>query len=172
MGADFEARVSDLLRRGASVEWPQFDVAELDQMDAATSETVGLMRRVVHAASPDLGELHAFNASQAARLELVIRATLALRGSTACSHLRKSGPQPAFASLPLHRVDCLRCARTLRKPPGDEDDRCDWCGDRGVEVFTAWGFHLGPIFIGGDACDSCVASLRRLTGRDEEVLDT
>jgi hypothetical protein len=45
-----------------------------------------------------------------------------------CCHLKRGGPQPAVIRLPLRRADCSRCSQTLRKPPANEDDRCDVCG--------------------------------------------
>src|SRR5215203_5038158 len=46
---------------------------------------------------------------------------------TVCLHLRRGGPRPAVARLPLRRVDCERCAQTLSRPPAEDDDRCDVC---------------------------------------------
>jgi hypothetical protein len=76
-----------------------------------------------------------------------------------CVHLRRGGPQPAFVQLPLRRIDCTRCVRTLRRPPPDEADRCDVCGTRGVMTFTPFACHHGPALVTGDACPSCASTL-------------
>ena len=74
---------------------------------------------------------------------------------TYCCHLRRGGPQPVFVRLPLRRADCARCVQTLRRPPRDEDDRCDLCGARGVVTFVPFAVREGPVLIAGDVCLSC-----------------
>ena len=81
-------------------------------------------------------------------------------GCTAfCCHLKRGGPQPAFIRLPLRRGDCGRCVQTLRRPPCDEDDRCDLCGARGVVTFVPFAVRQGPAVIAGDVCRSCATVL-------------
>jgi hypothetical protein len=75
-----------------------------------------------------------------------------------CCHLRRGGPQPALAHLPLRRVDCLRCAGTIRRPPPEDADRCDVCGRHGVTTFTPIVASRGPVTI-GDACSDCARAL-------------
>jgi len=72
-----------------------------------------------------------------------------------CVHLRRGGPRPAFVRLPLRRIECERCVRTLRRPPPDETDRCDVCGARGVVTFVPFAGHHGPSLVVGDACAAC-----------------
>jgi hypothetical protein len=88
----------------------------------------------------------------------VLAATIG-EAHTICSHLRRGGPQIALLRLPLHDLVCRKCSRTLRLPPPDEDDRCDWCGARGVELFTPFTVSHGPILAIGDACDDCATAL-------------
>jgi hypothetical protein len=76
-----------------------------------------------------------------------------------CVHIRRSGPQPAFCQLPLRRVDCGRCVRTLRRPPPDEADRCDVCGARGIVTFVPFAMRQGPALVVGDACSGCAEIL-------------
>jgi hypothetical protein len=76
-----------------------------------------------------------------------------------CPHLRKGGPQPGIARLPLRRVDCTRCSRTLRRPPAADDDACDVCGRREVLTFFPFAMRSGPLLIAGDACAGCAAIL-------------
>jgi len=76
-----------------------------------------------------------------------------------CVHLRRGGPRPAFVQLPLRRIDCERCVRTLRRPPPDESDRCDVCGSRGVVTFVPFAGHHGPVLVMGDACTGCAGIL-------------
>lgn len=78
---------------------------------------------------------------------------------TICCHLRAGGPQPAMARLPLRRLDCRRCAGTLRKPPAGDADRCDWCGDRGVATFVPIVLQCGVFVVAGDACPTCATAL-------------
>ncbi len=77
-----------------------------------------------------------------------------------CPHLRKGGPQPAFARLPLERLDCGRCVRTFRVPPASDNDRCDVCHRRGVLTFVAFAVASGPVLVTGDACPACATVLR------------
>jgi len=77
-----------------------------------------------------------------------------------CVHLRREGPQPAVVSLPLRRVDCRRCAATVRRPPAGDSDRCDVCGQRGVITFVPFVCGSGPLLVLGDACPSCASRLR------------
>jgi hypothetical protein len=79
--------------------------------------------------------------------------------TTVCLHLRRGGPRPAVARLPLHRVDCERCSATLYRPPVGEDDRCDICTARGVTTFVPFAIRLGPALLAGDACPTCVGVL-------------
>ena len=80
----------------------------------------------------------------------------ALLGCTeVCPHLKRGGPQPAFVRLPLHRTDCQRCVQTLRRPPADEDDRCDVCGRPETLTFHPFAVRQGPALIVGDACVAC-----------------
>ena len=72
-----------------------------------------------------------------------------------CPHLRRGGPQPTFVRLPLHRTDCQRCVQTLRRPPADEDDRCDVCGRPETLTFHPFAVRQGPALIVGDACVAC-----------------
>lgn len=76
-----------------------------------------------------------------------------------CVHLRREGPQPAYAQLPLRRLDCRRCVVTRRVPPPDDDDRCDVCGARGIDFFTPFVVASGALLISGDACLTCAAAL-------------
>jgi hypothetical protein len=75
--------------------------------------------------------------------------------TTVCPHLRKGGPQPGIARLPLRRVDCTRCSQTLRRPPAEDDDACDVCGRRGVSLFFPFAMRSGPLLVAGDACAGC-----------------
>jgi hypothetical protein len=72
-----------------------------------------------------------------------------------CPHLRKGGPQPGIARLPLRRVDCTRCSQTLRRPPAEDDDACDVCGRREVLMFFPFAMRSGPLMVAGDACAGC-----------------
>jgi hypothetical protein len=84
----------------------------------------------------------------------------ALLDCTQCPHLRAAkGPVASLCTLPTRRVDCARCARTVRRAPPDEDDRCDVCGSRGNVWFTQFRFALGPIVFCGDVGRCCAKPL-------------
>jgi hypothetical protein len=78
-----------------------------------------------------------------------------------CHHVRNdtAGPQPLLVNLALRRVDCERCSRTIRKPPPDETDRCDWCGSRGHTTFTPTLITSSALVFMGDACETCARAL-------------
>jgi hypothetical protein len=79
--------------------------------------------------------------------------------TTVCLHLRRGGPRPAVARLPLGRVDCDRCCRTLYGSPLGDDDRCDVCTVRGVTTFHPFAVRQGPLLLVGDACPACAGVL-------------
>lgn len=83
----------------------------------------------------------------------------AVEGLPRCLHLRRGGPQPVIARLPVGRVDCQRCARTVRRPAPGSGRRCDWCG---TSSMVAEGqprmVQLGPWLVFGDACPECAAA--------------
>lgn len=97
--------------------------------------------------------------SSVAAEEISARVYAAVAGCDLCHHLRRGSPQPAWARLPLRRLDCNRCAATFRHPPSGEDDVCDWCHRAGVDEFTAVALQVGPLIALGDACDRCAAAL-------------
>jgi len=92
--------------------------------------------------------------------EVDARVLAALAGCQPCHHIRRDGPQPAFAVLALRRLECARCRQTVRRPPPGDDDRCDWCGTPGVVLFTPLALQRGPVVLLGGACDQCAAVLR------------
>lgn len=85
----------------------------------------------------------------------------ALLGCTAavCIHLRRGGPQPAVCRLAMRRADCARCAATIRRPPAEDDDRCDVCERREVVTFVPFAVRQGPSMLVGDACPDCAGVL-------------
>jgi hypothetical protein len=56
---------------------------------------------------------------------------------------------------------------TFRRPPPEDDDRCDVCGEHGVSLFTPIVASRGPVTILGDACPECAGAL--LGGAATEV---
>lgn len=129
-----------------------------DQLHAAATETAELQHRLfamVRALEPGRGWRSPAATDEAASIERTAHAVAAITGCRSCVHLRRGGPQPAVARLALHRVDCRRCLATVRRPPPDEDDRCDWCGRHGVESFTPVSVQLGAALVLGDACPDC-----------------
>jgi hypothetical protein len=88
----------------------------------------------------------------------LLAAVLSCLGSVCC-HLKRGGPQPAFAQLALRRVACQRCVATIRRPPADSDDLCDVCSRHGVTTFIPFAAHHGPALVVGDACRGCARVL-------------
>lgn len=89
---------------------------------------------------------------------LAERVAQAIEGLPECIHLRRGGPQPSVARLPLGRVDCQRCARTVRRPPVGSEHRCDWCGADDVTEWQPRMVQLGSMLVYGDACRRCAAA--------------
>lgn len=134
-----------------------------DQLEAASRDVRDFFRGflpALAAATPGR-RWQAYDNIPEAPDELTARMLVALGSLRACPHLRNEGPQPAWGRLPLHRLDCARCIRTVRKPPAGEDDRCDWCGARGVEIFKPFAIQQGPLVLIGDACPTCAEALQR-----------
>ncbi len=137
-----------------------------DQLGAATEDAHRLAHRLEDALRVvEPGRWHAahncdggLEPSIAAEAEARILAALGAC-THVCSHLRRGGPQPAWVSLALHRVDCVRCCQTIRKPPPGDADRCDFCGRHGVTTFFPLAFQRGPMVVHGDACPGCAAAL-------------
>jgi len=132
-----------------------------DQFDAAAAEV-----RAAHDRLGVLLPLLALDRTWYQRLDIAasddVRAYLlagVLGTEASCYHLRHGGPQPAFIRLPLRRADCARCVQTLRRPPRDEDDRCDLCGARGVVTFVPFAVRQGPALVAGDVCRGCARIL-------------
>lgn len=94
--------------------------------------------------------------------EVTTLLVVALGGLSQCVHLRRGGPQPAWARLALHRLDCVKCLATLRYPPADEADACDWCHSRANTAFRPYVVQSGPVLAYGDACGACDGTLRLL----------
>lgn len=130
----------------------------LDQLGAATKEA----HHQVHMLGAALQWDSHYGDGSVERVpeEVAARMVVALKGLRVCPHLRRGGPQPAWARLVVHRVDCARCTKTIYRPPADEDDRCDWCGARGIEVFVPLALQSGPLVVLGDACDACSVALK------------
>lgn len=131
-----------------------------DQVHAATADTANTFDRLrlgLRTINPERGWSEQVSDPATPRQSAHIAA--AILGCTPCHHLRTGGPRPSIAALALHRIVCFRCAHTFRKPPAEEDDRCDWCGARGIETFHAFGVWAGPVLVIGDACHDCHAVL-------------
>lgn len=134
-----------------------------DQLRAATEEAHNTSHRYAVAATTLLKETwkEYYNCEGEAELPLEVdaRFLVAVTGPALCCHLRSGKPEPVVARLALHRLDCFRCAETVRRPPTGEDDRCDWCGKRGVTMFKPVGIQRGPVLAIGDACYECADHL-------------
>jgi hypothetical protein len=132
-----------------------------DQLDAAGAEARTLHDRIGAALpvlQPDRSWVRRIDDTPSDDVKAYILAAV-LNCTTVCVHIRRGGPQPTFVQLPLRRVDCGRCAGTLRRPPPDEGDRCDVCGARGVVTFVPFAMRQGPALVVGDACPACASIL-------------
>lgn len=128
-----------------------------DQLDAAGREARVLHDRlgaVLPLIEPDCNWRRRADAEPSDDTRAYLLAAL-LGCTTVCIHIRRGGPQPAIARLPLGRVDCDRCVGTLYRPPLGDDDRCDICTTRGVTTFHPFAVRLGPLLLAGDACRAC-----------------
>ena len=133
-----------------------------DQFDAASVEVRAAHDRlgaVLPILEPDRNWRQRLDSDPSAEVRAYLLAALIGCLGAVCPHLRRGGPRPAFARLPLRRVDCTKCLRTLRRPPPDEADRCDVCGARGVTTFHPFAGQHGPAMVMGDACPRCASVL-------------
>jgi hypothetical protein len=151
--ADRIAQARTLVRAASTMDLPKWLA---DQLEAASRES----RRLMESAAPvlqliDPGRGWQTGTPSPDRETVAAVALTAVAGSTPCAHLRRAGPQPAFARLPLRRIDCRRCAAAWITAPAADGDRCDWCGTRGVTRFTPIWLTMGPLTVMGDACDGC-----------------
>jgi hypothetical protein len=149
---------------------PSVDLA--DQLGAAGKEARGLHDRIgalasaLHAGRPWYHRReHAVEDDVRAYLVAAVLDCL----PDSCSHLRKGGPQPALALLPLRRIACVRCAGQVHRPPAEDAGRWDVCGTRNVMTFVPFAMQLGPTIIGGDACPACADVLGIRAGREMSV---
>jgi hypothetical protein len=127
-----------------------------DQLRAAGSEVRQIHDRLgaeLPALQPDRHWRARVDADPSDDVRAILLA--AVMGCLPCPHLRHGGPQPGIAKLPLRRVDCGRCAQTLRRPPAEDADRCDLCGRRGIVTFVPFAMRSGPLLVAGDACAGC-----------------
>jgi hypothetical protein len=133
-----------------------------DQLNAATRDTHAFQRRfgqALRGIEPDR-QWRTVTGDRGPRLdEATARLIAAISTFQFCSHLRRIPGQPTVARMPLRRVDCHRCISTHVNPPPNEDDRCDWCGKRGVVEFWPMSISIGYMQAVGDACGDCYAAM-------------
>jgi hypothetical protein len=157
---DFPTRLN-LARRMIARGAPSPAVHLADQLAAAGAEVRTIhdrMGAVLPILEPERNWRQRVDASPSDDVRAYLVA--AILGCEAwCCHLKRGGPQPAIVRLPLHRADCSRCSQTLRRPPRDEDDRCDVCGQFGVLIFHPFAVRLGPLLVAGDGCPACADAL-------------
>lgn len=158
----FEQRLTaarQLLASGSSE--PRFAAHMQDQIDSAARECHHYAERVgtiVALLEPHRGWRQLTRYDDAEQRAYLLAAMLDCMRNV-CPHLRKEGPQPAYAALPLRRLDCRRCAGIRRLPPPEDADRCDVCGSRGVSRFVPFVVSVGPTLVSGDVCPSCAGAL-------------
>lgn len=166
MSATHESRVAAVVAALHAWDRPP-PPGMLDQLGAASRDAFGMFTRIAGSlaeSDPRWPRPASSTTDPAATVEGLARVLVAVESARWCSHLRTGGPQPAVARLTLRRVDCRRCVHTVRKAPPDEDDRCDYCGDRGVTRFWPVVLDVGLIVAAGDACETCGTALRAVTG--------
>lgn len=143
-----------------------------DQLQAATRDTDRRMRQMpalLTALDPERGwhRQETWPTSPHAD-EQGARTLAAIMDFRYCPHLRRTMAQPTYARMRLRRLDCARCVRTVVHPPADEDDRCDWCGERGVTTFAALSYQWSVLLVVGNACADCAAALVPDDSTDQE----
>ena len=145
----------------------RFGTGYFDQLRAASADAHGEMAGMsatMSALLPD--RFHGLaEVRDAAHKELAARVLAAMVEPWArCAHLRRTPVQPQYILLALRRTVCQRCLATVRRPPPDEDDRCDLCGSRGHETFWPLMFSMGPQVVHGDICRQCARAVLPLAG--------
>jgi hypothetical protein len=157
--APFPARLA-LARRMVARGANRLSPSLADQLDAAGREAKqlhGRLARVLPALEPGRNWRQRIDRDPDDDTRTLLLAAL-LGCVNVCVHLRRGGPRPAVARLPLRRVDCGRCSATLRRPVTAEDE-CDVCGQHGVSAFVPFAVRQGPTLIAGDACPACAGVL-------------
>jgi hypothetical protein len=142
-------------RRLLAQERPPLPLHLVDQMEAASMDALRLQQRtaaVLRAVDPDRGWRQAIAALDDEQEATILAAIM---GCRPCRHLRKGGPQPAVARLPLEQLDCHACIHHWRRPPAGDDDRCDICGSHGNATFWPFSATRGLVTVAGDACKRC-----------------
>ncbi|MGI8753577.1 MAG: hypothetical protein ACR2MN_14945 [Acidimicrobiales bacterium] len=132
----------------------------IDQLGAASAQVAAGIARAGRV-MPALQPLSGWSArpSTTTSADQLAHLLAGLLGCRPCHHLRREGPQPVVAALPLRQLDCHRCSGTFRNPPPGDADRCDLCGRRNVVVFTPVVAGYGPATVIGDLCDGCAAAV-------------
>ena len=154
-GALFRDRLA-AARRLVTINTAQMAAGMADQVEAASGESFEALVAagvVLALVQPDR-KWH-FSTQDAPTDEVKAHLVAGILGCVPCVHLRRGGPQPAMAALPLRRVDCRRCTATKRLPPKGDADRCDLCGRRDVQMFVPFTATYGPVLVGGDLCPDC-----------------
>lgn len=158
----FPVRVEEWRERLADWDMTGGDlpVSALDQWEAANGDARGrLLANLDRLTAIEPGLYHlAANDDPDHTREVYARVRAALDDVRWCIHLRRGGPQSAFARLACKRVDCRRCVRTAAKPVTGEDE-CDWCGATGVTVFTPVQTWIGAFLVFADVCDDCAGHI-------------
>lgn len=160
----YEARVAELTRELASLPPRVMPGWLKDQIETASAEAVRGLVRIKDAIAR--GELDRFHPSDdegwsQGSLEFKARLMLALSQCTPCGHLHN--PRVFYVRLGLRRSDCTDCLNAELvepEPPPEDADRCDWCGAKGVVIFTPHYIQQGPAIVLGNACDDCNKAIR------------
>lgn len=127
-------------------------------------EAAGRDPRLAATAGGHLTTVYGAAAIRHAR-ELAARtlAAMELGNATPCPHLEGVLVPPGlvYVLLSYRRLACEGCMQALLAtgPDPADDDRCDWCGTRGVTWFHPVLAPLGPCVVSGAACRSCFAAL-------------
>src|SRR5688572_19921330 len=112
MTPDFIARLAEAWATQTERDGDRAPAHYRDQVEAASREARAIHGRAavtLPLLAPDHGVWY-WNQDPSPSGKRQLYLTAAILGcAVTCSHLRRGGPQPAFARLALGRIDCQRC---------------------------------------------------------------
>jgi hypothetical protein len=129
-----------------------FDLApgELDQLGAAAREQSAAIVRMGHKPGRGVGFHDPGHDDRLPLLQVCVLFAINDENDwSVCSHVRHTPAQPHFIQLAHRRVDCSRCLENLRADvepsAGEDENRCDPCGARGVTNVRRAGGSIGAL---------------------------
>lgn len=139
----------------------RYGVAKLDQMQAASAETIRDVL-AIGAANPHVYPYYHSTNSRAFGA-LLYAGVVRCSAQSRCEHVADGG-RPLTCALAARVIACERCLprfrgaiiASLRRNVTGQDRLCDLClREPANDKFRPIIAHYGPVQVGGDVCDEC-----------------